>query len=82
MTSIQRYNVAVVGVGAVGTEMVRLLKARNFPAKSVRILARRARTETIDGEAYEVLPASPEAFDGVDFAFFAGTEGDKGASQT
>jgi aspartate-semialdehyde dehydrogenase len=82
MKNIQQYNVAVVGVGAVGTEMVRLLKARSFPAKSVGILARRARTETIDGEAYEVLPASAEAFDGVDFAFFAGTEGDKGASQT
>jgi aspartate-semialdehyde dehydrogenase len=27
------------------------------------------------------VPASPEAFDGLDFAFFAGTEGAKGASQ-
>ena len=79
---MKQYSVVVVGVGAVGTEMVRLLRARNFPAKSMRILARRARTETIDGVDYEVVPAVAEAFDGVDFAFFAGTEGDKGASQT
>jgi aspartate-semialdehyde dehydrogenase len=79
---MKNYSVVVVGVGAVGTEMVRLLKARNFPAASMKILARRARTETIDGHDYEVLPAAAEAFDGVDFAFFAGTEGDKGASQT
>ncbi|MBM4155043.1 MAG: aspartate-semialdehyde dehydrogenase [Lentisphaerae bacterium] len=79
---MKSYSVVVVGVGAVGTEMVRLLRARNFPAKSMKILARRARTETIDGVDYEVVPAVAEAFDGVDFAFFAGTEGDKGASQT
>ena len=74
---MKQYSVVVVGVGAVGTEMVRLLRARNFPAKSMRILARRARTETIDGADYEVVPAVAEAFDGVDFAFFAGTEGDR-----
>ena len=78
----RQYSVAVVGVGAVGTEMVRLLRARNFPAKSIVVLARRARTETIDGVDYEVRPAEAVAFDGVDFAFFAGTEGEKGASQT
>jgi len=76
------YNVCVVGIGAVGTEMVRLLKARNFPVKSLVILARSERTETIDGIGYPVRAAVPEAFDGMDFAFFAGTEGAKGASQT
>ncbi len=76
------YSVAVVGVGAVGTEMIRLLAARKFPVRSLKVLARRPRTETIDGVAYEVRAASAEEFDGVDFAFFAGTEGDKGASQT
>jgi len=35
----------------------------------------------IDGETYHVIPATPEAFDGLHFAFFAGTEGAKGASQ-
>lgn len=79
---MKQYNVCVVGIGAVGTEMVRLLKKRKFPMKSLTILARSERVEMIDGEPVQVKVASPEAFDGMDFAFFAGTEGAKGASQT
>jgi len=79
---MKKYNCCVVGIGAVGTEMVRLLKKRNFPVASLTILARRERIETIDGEHYQVKQASPDAFKGMDFAFFAGTEGEKGASQT
>jgi aspartate-semialdehyde dehydrogenase len=79
---MKQYNVCVVGIGAVGTEMVRLLKKRNFPMKSLTILARSERVELIDGEPVQVKVAAPEAFEGMDFAFFAGTEGAKGASQT
>jgi aspartate-semialdehyde dehydrogenase len=50
--------------------------------KSLTILARSERTETIDGVGYPVKVAQPDAFAGMDFAFFAGTEGAKGASQT
>jgi aspartate-semialdehyde dehydrogenase len=50
--------------------------------KSLTILARSERTEVIDGVGYPVKVAAPEAFAGMDFAFFAGTEGAKGASQT
>ncbi len=78
----KKYRVCVVGIGAVGTEMVRLLRKREFPVESLTILARRERIETIDGMEYPVVPATPEAFDGAHFAFFAGTEGAKGASQT
>lgn len=76
------YHCCVVGIGAVGTEMVRLLKKRNFPVKSLVILARSERVETIDGEPYQVKVAAPDAFQGMDFALFAGTEGARGASQT
>lgn len=79
---MKRYNVCVVGIGAVGTEMVRLLKKRQFPMQSLTILARSERVEEIDGEPVQVKVASPDAFEGMDFAFFAGTEGAKGASQT
>ncbi len=79
---MKQYNVCVVGIGAVGTEMVRLLKKRNFPVKSLTILARSEREEVIDGIPYPVKVAAPDAFNGMDFAFFAGTEGAKGASQT
>lgn len=78
---MKKYNVAVVGVGAVGTEMVRLLKARQFPVNKLVILARSERQERIDDDVYEVKATTPEAFDGIDIAFFAGTEGSKGASQ-
>lgn len=79
---MREYSCCVVGIGAVGTEMVRLLRKRNFPVKSLTILARSERTETIDGVGYPVKVAAPDAFKGMDFAFFAGTEGAKGASQT
>lgn len=79
---MKTYHVCVVGIGAVGTEMVRLLKLLKFPVKTMTILARSERTEVIDGTPYPVKVASPEAFSGMDFAFFAGTEGAKGASQT
>ena len=77
----KRYTVAVVGIGMVGKEMLRVLHQRRFPAGEVRVLATRARTETIDGREYAVVPASEAAFDGVDIALFAGTEGAKGASE-
>lgn len=76
------YRIGIVGIGAVGTEMIRLLRSRAFPMKDLVILARREREETVDGEVYQVLAATPEAFERLDIAFFAGTEGAKGASQT
>jgi aspartate-semialdehyde dehydrogenase len=79
---MKNYNVVVVGIGAVGAEMVRLLRARNFPVNSLTIFARNERAEAIDGVSYPVKIGAPDAFTGVDFAFFAGTEGAKGASQT
>lgn len=79
---MEGYEVVVVGAGLVGEEMVKVLKLREFPAKSITVLARTQRTQVIDGEEYHVKPTTPEAFEGKDIAFFAGTEGEKGASQT
>ena len=54
------YNVCIVGIGAVGTEMIRLLRqsrlsrrerSPSWPAASAE--------ETIDGEDYQVRAASP-----------------------
>ncbi len=74
------YTVAVVGAGLVGDRLVSELRRRDFPMKELRVLARSARTAVLAGETFEVGVAEPEAFDGVDFAFFAGTEGEKGAA--
>ncbi|MDP1852769.1 MAG: aspartate-semialdehyde dehydrogenase [Candidatus Omnitrophota bacterium] len=82
MNKKSKYNVAVIGVGVVGIEMLRVLKQRNFPIAELRVFARTARAVEVDGEKYEVKVISPEGFNGIDIALFAGTEGEKGAAVT
>lgn len=77
---MRRMNVCVVGVGAVGVEMLRLLRIRSFPVKELRVFARRKRNIIVDRERYEVESIYPDGFEGMDLALFAGTEGEKGAS--
>jgi len=79
---MKKYNIAVVGVGAVGIEMLRCLKQRNFPVGELRVFARFARDIEVDGQKYSVKAISPEGFQGIDIALFAGTEGEKGAAVT
>ena len=79
---MKKYNVAVVGVGAVGEEMLRCLRQRNFPIGQLRVFARSSRDIEVDGQKYSVNAISPESFKGIDIALFAGTEGEKGAAVT
>jgi len=79
---MKKYNVAVVGAGVVGIEMLRVLKQRNFPLNHLKVFARSARDIEVDGEVYSVEPISAEGFNGIDIALFAGTEGEKGAAVT
>jgi aspartate-semialdehyde dehydrogenase len=74
------YTVAVVGAGLVGEALISELRRREFPLRELRVLARSARRSILAGDPYLVGLAEPDAFDGVDFAFFAGTEGEKGAA--
>src|ERR671927_978388 len=74
------YTVAVVGAGLVGERLVAELGRRDFPLKELRVLARSARKVVLAGETFEVGVAEPDAFEGVDYALFAGTEGEKGAA--
>jgi len=82
MKKKDKYNVAVVGVGAVGIEIVRCLKELKFPIDKLRMLARSKREIDIDGEKYQVEAIESAKFSGIDIALFAGTEGEKGASMT
>ncbi len=82
MKNDKKYNVCVIGVGAVGIEMLRVLKQRHFPIKTLKVFARSRRTIEVDGQAYEVSELTPESFKGIDIALFAGTEGEKGAAVT
>lgn len=79
---MKKYNVAVVGVGAVGVEMLRVLRGRKFPVNNLRVFARSSRDIDVDGQKYPVEAITPEGFEGMDIALFAGTEGEKGASAT
>lgn len=77
---MRKYNVAVVGVGAVGEEMLRVLRQRKFPIKALRVFARSSREIVVDHQKYSVKKVSPDGFAGIDIALFAGTEGEKGAA--
>ncbi|MFA4993602.1 MAG: aspartate-semialdehyde dehydrogenase [Candidatus Omnitrophota bacterium] len=79
---MKKYNVAVVGVGVVGIEMLRVLKQRNFPVNQLKVFARSARDIDVDGQKYSVEPITADGFNGIDIALFAGTEGEKGAAVT
>ncbi|MDP8266657.1 MAG: aspartate-semialdehyde dehydrogenase [Candidatus Aceula meridiana] len=79
---MKKYNVAVVGVGVVGQEMIRTLKQREFPIKELFVFARSDRTISINGNNYSVKTLTKDSFKGVDIALFAGTEGEKGAAVT
>ncbi|KAG0496333.1 hypothetical protein HPP92_001024 [Vanilla planifolia] len=68
-------SIAVVGVtGAVGQEFLRVLADRNFPYRSIRMLASHrsaGRQLTFEGHDYEVEELRPESFEGVDIALFS-----------
>ena len=77
---MKKFKVAVVGAGAVGVQMVRILNQRKFPMEELRVLARSSRAMDIDGKTVQVRETTADSFTGVDIALFAGTEGEKGAA--
>ena len=68
----KEYKVGLVGVGAVGAEMIKVLKDRRFPCGKVQVFASRERDEEINGETYHVLKADENSFMGLDIVLFAG----------
>jgi len=80
---MEEYKMVVVGAGLVGRKMVECLrKSSTFKNSQIKILATRAREEIIAKEKFEVRKTEPEEFNNQDLAFFAGTEGEKGAAVT
>lgn len=69
-------NLAILGAtGAVGQEFIRLFKERNFPFSSLKLLASAksaGKKLQVCGKDYVVEEATPESFDGIDIALFAG----------
>src|ERR1700682_4607114 len=68
-------SVAVVGVtGAVGQTTLRILEERKFPVKARRVFASErsvGKAITFKGDTIRVEKLGPEAFKGVDIAFFS-----------
>lgn len=77
---MKRYNVCVVGAGMVGRKMVEILIERKFPFQELKVFATREREEEIAGEIFKIEEIKIEKFKDMNIAFFAGTEGEKGAS--
>lgn len=73
--SIPTYRVGIVGAtGAVGQELIGLLESREFPLAELRLLAsaRSAGSSVgFKGKSLTVGEATPDAFAGLDVAFFA-----------
>jgi aspartate-semialdehyde dehydrogenase len=64
------YNVAILGAtGVVGQEMLKTLMTRNFPVKSLKLLAsKRSAGTTVEyaGKTYTIEEATAQSFEGVD----------------
>ena len=71
---MERYNVAILGAtGAVGTELIKVLKQREFPVGHIKMLALEVGSKVrFQGSDYEVEEATPEAFRDIQIALFAG----------
>lgn len=69
------YTVAIVGAtGAVGATLLQLLEERDFPvAKLIPLASKRSAGQTLEwkGMPHTIEEATPDAFDGVDIAFFS-----------
>jgi aspartate-semialdehyde dehydrogenase len=72
---MKKYNLAVVGTGAVGQIILDILNERNFPVNNLKLLAtKRSAGKQISfrGKDYTIEETSAESFNDVDIAFFAG----------
>lgn len=75
----RKYHVAIVGAtGAVGIELLRVMERRDFPVADLRLLASArsaGRSLMFRGHEFPVEVLGPDAFAGVELAFFsAGSE--------
>lgn len=72
---MKKYNIAIVGVGAVGQALLDLLDERSFPVDQIKVLATsRSAGKQVEfkGKTLTVEETTPESFEGIDIALFAG----------
>ena len=73
---MKEYKVAVVGMGAVGREMVLALEQSSLPISDLSLLVRRNEGEVMSfrGKTYYTTKVQKGSFEGVDIALFAAGE--------
>ena len=75
VVKVRALNVAIVGAtGAVGQELIRILQERRFPMAELRLLASSrsaGKKIPVGSDELQVQAATPEAFRGIDVAFFS-----------
>src|SRR4030042_648890 len=68
-------NIAIAGVtGAVGQEFIKILEQRDFPVKSIKMLASArsvGKTQKFNGKEYPVEELTENSFAGIDIALFS-----------
>lgn len=73
--SLKKFNVAIVGAtGEVGRQMREILEEREFPVKSLKLLASErsvGKSYEFRGEEIAVTALTEDSFDGVDIALFS-----------
>ena len=72
---MRKYNLAIVGTGAVGQTILDILAERNFPVNNLKLLATQrsaGKIMTFQGKDYTIEETTAASFDDVDIAFFAG----------
>lgn len=71
----QKFTTAIVGAtGAVGQKIIEKLVERSFPFADLKLLASKksaGKQIEVNGKNYTIEEATPEAFEGVDIAFFS-----------
>jgi aspartate-semialdehyde dehydrogenase len=81
----KKANIGLVGAtGLVGQCILQVLSERRFPIGSIKLWASArsaGKTVKYGRRTYPVRPIDPNDFAGCDIIFFAGTEGEKGASR-
>ena len=66
---------SIVGFGAVGKLLYKVVRDRGLPVERPRVFARTARAVDFDGERVELRPLEEDSFRGGGVVLFAGSEG-------
>jgi aspartate-semialdehyde dehydrogenase len=72
---MKKYNVALVGIGAVGNTMLEILNDKQFPVNNIKILATKrsaGKKINFNDQTITVEETKENSFSGVDIALFAG----------